>query len=301
MSIGLPVFNGGNYLKVAIESLLRQSHDSFELIISDNNSTDKTSEICKKYFKIDRRIRYYRQSINIGAIDNFNYVLSKAKGKYFMWAAHDDRWHKDFIKYLLRSIVETSAVLTVSNYSMYDDGKTTFVKLNNKNQFSIKESIIDFLNNISRDNSVYPYGLMKTSMIKKVGGFHKDFRPYYHSSDLVTILKILLIGKVSNIDKNLFYKRITVLYFRKFDVISKLEFNDLTTKSIQRYLFDPLYNFLDLFYSIKYTIYSDLKFIDKLIICLHFFYRFIKNIIIFAVSLIKGLFLLFRGLVKKFF
>src|SRR3989338_8497592 len=165
VSIGLPVFKGGNYLKVAIESLLLQSHDSFELIISDNNSTYKTSEICKKYFKIDRRIRNYRQSINIGAIDNFNYVLSKAKGKYFMWAAHDDRWHKDFIKYLLRSIVETSAVLTVSNYSMYDDGKTTFVKLNNKNQFSIKESIIDFLNNKSRDNSVYPYGLMKTSMI----------------------------------------------------------------------------------------------------------------------------------------
>ncbi len=90
LSIGLPVFNGERYLREALDSLLAQSMRDFELIISDNASTDSTESICRQYAAADPRIRYYRQSVNIGAGPNYNFVFHESRGRYFKWAAHDD-------------------------------------------------------------------------------------------------------------------------------------------------------------------------------------------------------------------
>mgnify|MGYP001145251844 FL=1 len=98
VSIGLPVYNGELFLKKALESLLNQTYSNFELIISDNNSTDSTQKICQEYAKNDKRIHYVRQEKNLGAFSNFYFVLNKAKGKHFMWAAVDDYWDDDFLK-----------------------------------------------------------------------------------------------------------------------------------------------------------------------------------------------------------
>lgn len=92
VSIGLPVYNGENYLKQAIESILSQTYHDFELIISDNASTDNTMEICKAAAIKDGRIRYYRNEKNSGAAWNFNNVFHLARGSYFQWACHDDVW-----------------------------------------------------------------------------------------------------------------------------------------------------------------------------------------------------------------
>src|SRR3990172_5433048 len=92
VSIGLPVYNGENYIEKAINSILSQTFKDFELIISDNASTDNTMDICKILSAKDRRIRYYRNEINRGAAWNFNRVFQLARGKYFQWACHDDVW-----------------------------------------------------------------------------------------------------------------------------------------------------------------------------------------------------------------
>lgn len=104
VSVGLPVFNGENFLHRALDSLLAQSFSSFELIISDNASTDKTREICEEYAARDVRIRYIRQASNLGGLENFNFVLREAHSKYFMWAAVDDLWDSEFIQSLLTSL-----------------------------------------------------------------------------------------------------------------------------------------------------------------------------------------------------
>lgn len=96
VSIGMPVFNGEKYLKEAIDSILSQSFTDFELIISDNASTDITQSICEEYALRDARIRYVRQPVNQGALANFQFVLDQAKGEYFIWFAHDDRWDPTF-------------------------------------------------------------------------------------------------------------------------------------------------------------------------------------------------------------
>lgn len=97
LSIGLPVYNGENYLAAALGSLLDQSFGDFELIIADNASTDRTAEICRVFVAGDTRIRYQRNENNIGAAANYNLTLRQARGEYFKWAAHDDICLPDYL------------------------------------------------------------------------------------------------------------------------------------------------------------------------------------------------------------
>jgi glycosyltransferase involved in cell wall biosynthesis len=90
LSIGVPVFNGQDHLAAAIGALLDQSFSDFELIISDNASTDRTAEICRAFAATDERIRLIRNERNLGAAANYNQTLERARGELFKWAAHDD-------------------------------------------------------------------------------------------------------------------------------------------------------------------------------------------------------------------
>lgn len=90
-SVGIPVYNGQNYLEEAIRSVLAQTLDDVELVISDNASSDRTAEICRDYAAQDPRVVYLRNERNLGAIPNYNRVFDEARGRYFKWLAHDDR------------------------------------------------------------------------------------------------------------------------------------------------------------------------------------------------------------------
>jgi len=100
VSIGMPVYNGEPFIREALDSLLAQTFTDFELIISDNASTDGTEAICREYAVKDDRIRYVRQAENRGALANFQFVLDEAVGEYFMWAAADDVWDVKWIESL---------------------------------------------------------------------------------------------------------------------------------------------------------------------------------------------------------
>jgi glycosyltransferase involved in cell wall biosynthesis/SAM-dependent methyltransferase len=84
------VYNGERYLEQALQSLLAQTFEDFELIVSDNGSTDATPAICRDWAGRDPRVRYFRSTDNRGAAWNFNHVFARARGRYFKWAAHDD-------------------------------------------------------------------------------------------------------------------------------------------------------------------------------------------------------------------
>jgi glycosyltransferase involved in cell wall biosynthesis len=103
LSIGMPVYNGEAYVREAIDSLLSQTTGDFELVISDNASTDGTAAICRAYAAQDSRVRYIRQANNLGAAGNFKFVLQAAEHcEYFMWAACDDTWSANWIETLLK-------------------------------------------------------------------------------------------------------------------------------------------------------------------------------------------------------
>ena len=90
LTVGMPVYNADRFLAKALDSVLGQSFADFELLISDNASTDRTEAICREYAGRDRRIRYFRNERNMGAGWNFRRVYSMANGKYYKQAAHDD-------------------------------------------------------------------------------------------------------------------------------------------------------------------------------------------------------------------
>lgn len=102
VSVGLPVFNGENFLEEALQSLVAQDYDDFEILIGDNGSTDRTEEICRAFAARHPRVTYLRSEENLGAAWNYNRLVAPARGEYFIWIAHDDL----FAPSLLRKSVE---------------------------------------------------------------------------------------------------------------------------------------------------------------------------------------------------
>ena len=98
VSVGMPVYNGERYLEAALDSVLAQSFDDFEVVISDNASTDRTEEICKGYAHEDERIKYFRMRKNYGVNYNFNNVFRLSAGEYFKWASSDDVFEHDYFR-----------------------------------------------------------------------------------------------------------------------------------------------------------------------------------------------------------
>ena len=98
LTVGLPVFNGELYLAGAIECILSQSFRDFDFIISDNASTDGTQDICQHYAKRDRRIRYCRNSVNLGGAKNSDLILDMARTEFFATASHDDYFSLNYLE-----------------------------------------------------------------------------------------------------------------------------------------------------------------------------------------------------------
>lgn len=121
ISIGMPVFNGAEYIAGAIESIINQSIIDLELIVCDNASTDDTETICRRYAEADARIHYYRNEQNIGAHPNYNRTYEFASGKYFKWAPHDDLLHPDFLMQCVSALEDASESVVSQSYLQYID------------------------------------------------------------------------------------------------------------------------------------------------------------------------------------
>jgi glycosyltransferase involved in cell wall biosynthesis len=106
VTIGLPVYNGENFLAEAIASVVGQRYGDLRLVISDNCSTDGTQEICRDFMRRDDRIEYHRQERNIGGAPNYNFVFQPKSSEYFKWAAHDDVLLPNFLEETVRLLDE---------------------------------------------------------------------------------------------------------------------------------------------------------------------------------------------------
>jgi glycosyltransferase involved in cell wall biosynthesis len=126
LTIGLPVYNGQNYVSESLDSLLAQTYSDFELIISDNASTDGTEDICRDYATRDSRIRYVRQPVNIGAAPNHNYLVQAARGRLFKWAAHDDLFAPKLVERCIEALDDRPELILAHAYMgiVDEQGKT---------------------------------------------------------------------------------------------------------------------------------------------------------------------------------
>lgn len=205
LSIGLPVFNGEAYIGEAVESILGQSFGDFSLLISDNASTDGTSEICERYAAIDKRIRYQRHSRNIGAAANFNSVFNGVSSKYFKWCACDDRHEPNFLEKTIALLErEPSAVLSFCGIGRID-------VLGQPIEHDVVESQhVDSANVVERFAALVLvdhwcldiWGVMRTDVLRKT-----PLIASYIGSDRVLLAELGLAGRFVRVPEVLFHSR----------------------------------------------------------------------------------------------
>ncbi len=211
VSIGMPVFNGEPHVGAAIDSLLAQTYGEFELIISDNASTDRTAEICQDRASRDPRIRHLRNATNVGPRSNFMQVLSLARGEFFMWAAHDD-WHDPkYIEECLTAFARDPGIVLVGTAAALIDTKTneqvgvdpglSTVGLGPAARFRRYRRTLD----TPRHYSAIFYGLYRRSALERVLPW-----PPIVATDQVLLARLCFLGSFFTVPETRFFKRFRV-------------------------------------------------------------------------------------------
>jgi glycosyltransferase involved in cell wall biosynthesis len=203
VSIGLAVYNGERYLQEAIDSILCQTYTDFELIISDNASTDRTTEICQEYAKRDPRVRYSRNETNIGGANNENLTFKLSRGKYFRWAAHDDVCAPNLIEKLFEVLEnDPDTVLAYAWINKIDgEGKSTGFLEKEWGNESSPSARFSRLTTWDHDCET-SYGMIRSDVMRKT-----DLQLNYTDSDRTFLCELSLHGKFTQVKEILFYKR----------------------------------------------------------------------------------------------
>ncbi|MBD2459764.1 glycosyltransferase [Oscillatoria sp. FACHB-1407] len=206
VSIGMPVYNGERFIKQALDSLLAQTFTDFELIISDNASTDGTEAICRKYAAKDSRIRYYRNLQNIGGTRNFNQAFHLARGEYFKWAAHDDVCEPTFLERCIEVLDKDPSIVLCHSKTVVIDHTNRHI-LNKmldpaRNLDSIKPSKRYHNILIKTFWSYEAFGLIRADVLRKT-----CLHGSYHGSDRVLLAELSLRGRFAEIPETLFLRR----------------------------------------------------------------------------------------------
>jgi len=206
VSIGLPVYNGERYLRSALESILRQDFCDFELIISDNASTDATQNICREYAAKDYRIRYYRNERNIGASGNFKRVFELARGKFFKWAAHDDVHLPGFLRRCTEVIDQAAAtvvLVTPKTETIDEDGKIINITVESLDTRRPRphQRVKDVLRVVFWATA--QFGLFRTDALRKT----RLIQPFF-AADNVLLVEVALAGEIWELPETLFQRRL---------------------------------------------------------------------------------------------
>jgi glycosyltransferase involved in cell wall biosynthesis len=204
VSIGVPVHNGERFLRRALDSLVSQSFQDWEAIVSDNRSTDGTWAICEEYQARDPRIRLLRQTTNIGAAANFNAVLQAARGSYFKWAAADDELHPEFLQACL-AVLEREPTLDLvhARALLIDEDGGVQAPVNSHGLTLCSTDAVGRCANLLRvcniDSQVVMQlvmGLFRRSALLRLPPIGN-----YYGADLTLVFEAVLRGRVGEVDQ----------------------------------------------------------------------------------------------------
>jgi glycosyltransferase involved in cell wall biosynthesis len=219
ISAGLAVYNGEKYLGELLESVVSQTFTDFEVIISDNASTDRTADICAQFARRDPRLRYYRNSTNIGAHRNFNRVFSLGQGKYSVAMSHDDVFEATHFEKCLRVLeADPNVVLCQSDtVPIGPDGRSlafdrkvgAYVDFNGftlppyqRHLAEQPDAVSRFADLLKRGNCSYDSGIIRRNALVRTG----LWRDFYGSAG-VMLMELALQGRFSMLDEKLFLQR----------------------------------------------------------------------------------------------
>lgn len=221
LTIGLPVCNGEAYVAEALKDIVEQTFGDFDLVISDNDSTDGTGEICREFAARDPRIRYHRNPRNLGIGPNFNRVFELCQTRYFKWICHDDRHAATFLERCIdvleqdpQVVVSFTGVGLIGQYGeplRWDRTRRSYLDSRGVPVYAMEPPHIgegptpqhrfrDILHHMSACNPFY--GVFRADALRKIA-----WRKNYFGHDKVVLAEVLLLGRLNQIDETLFFKR----------------------------------------------------------------------------------------------
>jgi len=206
VTLGMPVYNGENYLENTLDSILAQTYTDFELIITDNASTDRTQEICEAYAARDSRIRYIRNAENLGAAPNYNLSFQLAAGKYFKWVAHDDPNAPTCIELCVQMLEShPDAILSYARTILIDEDDQVIEYHQDRYDLQSRhphERLYKYFHETSA--WCHPvFGLIHTDVLAKTGLIGS-----YASSDKTLLAEMAVLGKCYEVPAHLAYRRL---------------------------------------------------------------------------------------------
>jgi len=197
----LPVYNGEKYLREAIESVLAQTFEDFELIISDNASTDRTEEICREYAAKDSHIHYYRNEKNLGAAKNFNHTFELSSGEYFKWIAADSAIKLTFLAQCVDVLdKEPTIILAYTFFIGRSEFKDTTQLCDSDFVYRSPMAHRRFCTHLRGEfGGILPiWGLMRSSVLRET----HLIRPFIGSDDCL-LIELILKGSFGIVPKHL--------------------------------------------------------------------------------------------------
>ena len=213
VSVGMPVYNGERFIEEALDSILAQSFDDFELVISDNASTDRTPEICRAYAAKDERIKYVPTSENIGVVDNFNAVFRLSTGRYFKWAAADDVCGPDYLRQAVDILErDPTVVLVWARTAGIDERGGSIILPNEVSDLNAPWSVYcpdpvvrfrRLLRNMWWVDGPF-YGVVRAAALRQSRWLH----PHHISGDQILLSELSLNGRFYELPGETFYSRV---------------------------------------------------------------------------------------------
>ena len=203
LTIGLPVYNGERFLSQSLDDLLAQTFEDFELIISDNASTDSTADICADYARRDSRIRYVRQPVNIGSAPNHNAVLAMARGEYFKWASDDDLYRPSLLASCVAELdAHPEAVLCHAWEAFIGEDSTTIQPVTYRLQTADPKASVRLRSLLYDSGGDDIYGVIRTAVLRK-----NSVHGSYHHADRTFVAALALHGPFHQVPEVLYLRR----------------------------------------------------------------------------------------------
>jgi len=204
VSIGVPVYNGAKYVRESLESIASQTYPNIEVVVSDNASTDATPDICAEFAARDRRFRHVRLPENIGGVPNHNHVFSLTRGKYFMWAAHDDLIAPSYVTRCVECLeVDPGAVLAYARMTIIDASGNVKKQWVENHHADAPRAAVRFREFTSLYSILEAfYGVMRRDVVEKT-----MLHVPHPGSDRILLAELSLHGRFVQVPEYLFKRR----------------------------------------------------------------------------------------------
>ena len=203
LTLGLPVYNGERFLAASLDALLAQTFTDFELIISDNGSTDGTGMIARRYESIDPRVRYVHHPRNLGSSFNHNFVIEQARGEFFKWVSHDDLYAQDLLQRCVDALDSRSEIALAHAWTAFIDDENRITEtVDYPLTTDVPDTVERFRSVLYTQGGDDIYGVIRMSVLRRVAPYGS-----YHWSDRTFVAELALNGPFHNVPEFLFFRR----------------------------------------------------------------------------------------------